>query len=69
MLAVGLEWSQPIDPQAQVLADRLGVIPGTIIASSLFGQVYVSDDHAATWRKLDREFGEIRGLALTPAVA
>ena len=42
-------------------------LPGTIVATSLFGQVFVSDDHADTWRKLDREFGEIRALALTPA--
>jgi Sortilin, neurotensin receptor 3, len=38
----------------------------TIVASSLFGQVYVSDDRAATWRKLDREFGEIRSVVVTP---
>ena len=43
-------------------------LPGTIVATSLFGQVYVSDDHAATWRKLDREFGEIRAVSLAPAI-
>ena len=42
-------------------------LPGTIVATSLFGQVYVSDDHATTWRKLDREFGEIRAVSLAPA--
>ncbi len=41
-------------------------LPGTIVATSLFGQVYVSDDNASTWRKLDREFGEIRGVSLAP---
>jgi Sortilin, neurotensin receptor 3, len=42
-------------------------LPGTIVATSLFGQVYVSDDHAESWRKLDRELGEIRAVALLPA--
>jgi photosystem II stability/assembly factor-like uncharacterized protein len=43
-------------------------LPGTIVATSLFGQVYVSGDHATTWRKLDREFGEVRAVSLTPAL-
>lgn len=42
-------------------------LPGTIVASSLFGQLFVSEDGAETWRKLDRELGEIRALVLTPA--
>lgn len=41
-------------------------VPGTIVATSVFGQIYVSDDYAETWRKLDREFGEIRAVSLTP---
>jgi hypothetical protein len=42
-------------------------LAGTIVATSLFGQVFVSDDDAESWRKLDREFGEIRAISLTPA--
>lgn len=42
-------------------------LPGIALASSVFGQIYVTEDHAETWRKLDREFGEIRALSLTPA--
>jgi photosystem II stability/assembly factor-like uncharacterized protein len=42
-------------------------LDGTIVATSLFGQVYVSDDRASTWRKLDREFGEIRSVVVMPA--
>ena len=42
-------------------------VPGTIVATSVFGQVYVSDDYAETWEKLDREFGEIRAVSLSPA--
>jgi photosystem II stability/assembly factor-like uncharacterized protein len=40
-------------------------LPGVVVATSVFGQVYVSDDHAETWRKLDREFGEIRAVTVT----
>ena len=69
----GLTWQRehlPVVPNSTMywLATH-PELPGTIVATSLFGQVYVSDDHAATWRKLDREFGEIRGLAITPAAA
>lgn len=67
----GASWKReelPVTPNSTMywLATHPDV-PGTIVATSLFGQVYVSDDHAATWRKLDREFGEIRSVALAPA--
>ncbi|MFT7598399.1 MAG: photosystem II stability/assembly factor-like uncharacterized protein [Acidimicrobiales bacterium] len=42
-------------------------LPGTMVATSVFGQMYVSDDYAKNWRKLDREFSEIRSISLTPA--
>ena len=41
-------------------------LPGVAVATSLFGQVFVSEDHADTWRKLDREFGEIRAVCIMP---
>lgn len=41
-------------------------LPGVAVASSVFGQMYVTDDHAQSWRKLERDFGEIRALSLTP---
>jgi photosystem II stability/assembly factor-like uncharacterized protein len=41
-------------------------LPGVVVATSLFGQVFVSEDHAYTWRKLDREFGEIRAVCISP---
>jgi photosystem II stability/assembly factor-like uncharacterized protein len=41
-------------------------LPGVVVATSVFGQVFVSEDHAYTWRKLDREFGEIRAVCVTP---
>jgi hypothetical protein len=34
--------------------------PNRIVAFSLFGEVYVSEDAGASWRKIAREFGEIR---------
>jgi photosystem II stability/assembly factor-like uncharacterized protein len=40
--------------------------PALVYASSVSGQVYHSADGGASWRKLPREFGEIRALAWTP---
>jgi photosystem II stability/assembly factor-like uncharacterized protein len=39
---------------------------GRIVAFSLFGEVYVSDDAGASWRKIAREFGEIRAAVWVP---
>ena len=41
-------------------------IPNVIAAASIYGYVYVSDDGGDSWRKLRKEFGEIRTLALMP---
>jgi photosystem II stability/assembly factor-like uncharacterized protein len=41
--------------------------PQLIYASSVSGEVYRSLDGGASWRKLAREFGEIRSLAWAPA--
>jgi photosystem II stability/assembly factor-like uncharacterized protein len=40
--------------------------PGRIVAFTLFGEVYVSEDAGASWRKIPREFGEIRAAAWVP---
>ena len=37
-----------------------------VLAFSLFGEVYVSEDAGDTWRKIGREFGEIRVAAWLP---
>jgi len=37
-----------------------------IVTFSLFGEVYVSEDAGASWRKIAREFGEIRAAAWVP---
>jgi photosystem II stability/assembly factor-like uncharacterized protein len=40
--------------------------PGLIIACSHYGQLYASRDAGDSWRKLPREFTEIRALAWLP---
>ncbi len=40
--------------------------PDVIAAASLYGYVYLSMDGGDSWRKLKKEFGEIRSLALMP---
>ncbi|MGH7064086.1 MAG: WD40/YVTN/BNR-like repeat-containing protein [Stellaceae bacterium] len=40
--------------------------PGRIVAFSLFGEVYVTEDSGASWHKIAREFGEIRAAAWLP---
>jgi len=37
-----------------------------IVAFSLFGEVYVSEDAGSSWRKIAREFGEIRTAVWVP---
>ena len=37
-----------------------------ILAFSLFGEVYVSEDAGESWHKIGREFGEIRAAAWLP---
>jgi photosystem II stability/assembly factor-like uncharacterized protein len=37
-----------------------------ILAFSLFGELYVSDDAGDHWRKIGREFGEIRTVVWLP---
>lgn len=40
---------------------------GRIVAFTLFGEVYVTEDAGESWRKIAREFGEIRAAAWVPA--
>src|SRR4029077_6583173 len=37
-----------------------------IVAFSLFGEVYLTEDAGASWRKIAREFGEIRAAVWLP---
>jgi photosystem II stability/assembly factor-like uncharacterized protein len=40
--------------------------PNRVVAFTLFGEVYVTDDAGASWRKMARDFGEIRTAAWVP---
>ena len=40
--------------------------PNRLVAFTLFGEVYVSEDAGESWRKIAREFGEIRTAAWLP---
>jgi len=40
--------------------------PDRILAFSLFGEVYVTEDAGKSWRKIAREFGEIRAAVWVP---
>ena len=42
-------------------------VPGWIMAYSVSGQLFRSTDDGVSWQKLDREFGEIRGLEIVSA--
>ena len=41
-------------------------LPNVIAAASLYGYVYLSNDGGNSWEKSDKEFGEIRTVALMP---
>ena len=41
-------------------------MPDTIAAHSVHGYLYLSDDGGESWRKLQKEFGQIRAVALSP---
>ena len=42
-------------------------VPGWVMAYSISGQLFRSTDNGDSWEKLDREFGEVRGLEIVPA--
>ena len=57
----------PVDPNSVVY--WMGThkeCPNVIAAASLYGYVYVSEDGGESWRKLKKEFGEVRSVAVTP---
>jgi photosystem II stability/assembly factor-like uncharacterized protein len=58
----------PVRPNATVwgLATH-GADGNRVVAFTLFGEVYVTEDGGESWRKIAREFGEIRCAAWLPA--
>jgi photosystem II stability/assembly factor-like uncharacterized protein len=60
--------SLPVRPNATIWG--LATHPadaGRIVAFTLFGEIYVTEDAGESWRKIAREFGEIRAAAWLPA--
>ena len=66
----GKTWIQtdlPVTPNSVVYwFGTHKAVPDSIVAGSLYGYVYLSDDGGVNWRKLKKEFGEIRTVTLTP---
>jgi photosystem II stability/assembly factor-like uncharacterized protein len=63
----GRTWAQ-VGPRVNSIiwdVDTHPSAPDTIVAVSVYGRVLISRDGGDNWRKLDREFGEIRSLAVT----
>ena len=57
----------PVKPNSVLYGFAAHVaMPDTIAAHSVNGYVYLSDDGGNSWRKLRKEFGQIRSLALCP---
>ena len=66
----GRSWDKvklPVEPNSVVywLATN-PQMPDVIAAASIFGYVYLTEDGGNSWRKLYKEFGEVRALAVTP---
>ena len=66
----GKTWASaalPVEPNSTVYwFGTHPALPHVIVAASLYGYVYVSNDGGTSWQKLRKEFGEIRTVALTP---
>ncbi|MGE5271728.1 MAG: WD40/YVTN/BNR-like repeat-containing protein [Thiohalocapsa sp.] len=66
----GASWeSLPLPTTANATVWGLATHPADaerIVVFSLFGEVYVTEDAGASWRKIGREFGEIRAAAWLP---
>jgi len=56
----------PMEPNATMWGLATHPAADRILAWSLFGQVYVSEDAGDSWRKIAREFGEITTAAWLP---
>lgn len=59
--------AMPVEPNSTMYwMDMHPDVPDVIVASSVFGQIFVSRDSGESWSKVDREFGEIRSITLSP---
>ena len=56
----------PVEPNSVVFSIATHPsVPDVIVAASMKGYVYVSNDGGESWQKLQKEFGEIRSVAVT----
>lgn len=66
----GQSWqslSLPVRPNATMWSLATHPADGNrVVACSLFGEVYLTEDAGESWRKIPREFGEIRTAAWLP---
>jgi photosystem II stability/assembly factor-like uncharacterized protein len=66
----GQSWqpaSLPVAPNSTIYWFAVNpVLPNLIVASSMFGYLYVSNDGGDSWTKLRRELSEVRALACMP---
>ena len=66
----GKNWATaalPVEPNSRIFWFAThATIPNVIVASSIYGYVYVTEDGGDSWQKVRKEFGEIRTLALMP---
>ena len=57
----------PVEPNSVVYwLSSHPEVPDVVVAGSLYGYVYASNDGGDTWNKLKKEFGEIRTVAVSP---
>ena len=57
----------PVTPNSTIYwLGTHAVVPNVIAAASLYGYVYVSTDGGESWKKLKKEFGEVRSVAVMP---
>jgi photosystem II stability/assembly factor-like uncharacterized protein len=66
----GQSWQRaelPVEPNSPIWAFATNPSdPGLVLACSHYGELYSSQNAGDSWRKLGREFTEIRALAWTP---
>ena len=66
----GKSWEKvplPVEPNSIIYGIATHKdLSNVIVAASIFGYVYVSEDGGDSWQKLQKEFGEIRSVALLP---
>ena len=66
----GSKWEMaklPVEPNSPIWTFAVHPAnPDRIVSCSHFGELYATEDAGDTWRKLPREFTEIRALSWVP---